>query len=379
MVLALGRFFSSAKNLSRAYHHDPTLENTDDRVRRRFQSVYDLNTANWRDWFSPAEYENPWETSSSTRLSPGLDFNPADCASRHLIQVLQNFHRYENVTTAQCNVTLKRLLEYTEGQPAVADRAKAILENMEFLDDMHPANDKVQRIARAIPRPDRVTYNIVLQIYAKTQGTVEVPEQALSIVERMEKRYDRHQQLDMKPNGFHWNCVLIAYKECDHWQRAVYALKVLLSHHGEMDSSSYVHLLQLCAYYKNNSSDPKMAHLGANVAIRLFQEMFEKKEIAIPIAMLPSHFYAFFLQAIRPLQPGSRLRDQYFDACFSLACQEGKINQYILKDFVIHAKSPVVFDRHLGRFRRDVFGMSLDSTVRKLLSIMPESWIQNAD
>lgn len=349
-------------------------------ARQRFQSVYDSSSC-WRDWFSPEEYENPWDR-QGTRFAYDLDFNAMDCASRHLIQLLQSFHRYEVVTTEKCNVVLKELLDSSRGEPAIAERAKAILENMELLDTNFPQEQStaaVQKIARAIPRPNRITYNTTLQIYAKTRGSIKVPEEALAIVSRMEEKYSQRQILEMKPNAFHWNCALLAYKECDHWQRSVYALNLLVSNHAEMDISSYTHIVQLCAYHKNDRANPDAAELGARVAIRLFQEIFEKKSLSVAASDLPSHFYAFFLQAIRSLAVGSELRNQYFDSGISMSRQQGKINQFILKEFLVHAKASKLIERHLGPYLGHVRGLTVDDAVARLLTILPDDWLQNAD
>jgi hypothetical protein len=105
---------------------------------------------------------------------------------------LQQFHRFENATTVQCNAVLTNLLQLSIGQPSIAERAVAILENMELLEDtqreLHSSfsvmiqhnqddnndgdhnsammrsmmmrsssSDVVEKVARPIPKPNRIT------------------------------------------------------------------------------------------------------------------------------------------------------------------------------------------------------------------------------
>jgi hypothetical protein len=64
----------------------------------RFQSIYD-ESSYWRDWFTAAEYENPWDVGlprlnpiPATAVTTPAAAGAADYATRHLIQLLQRFH-----------------------------------------------------------------------------------------------------------------------------------------------------------------------------------------------------------------------------------------------------------------------------------------------
>jgi hypothetical protein len=171
-------------------------------------SAFDTSR-NWRDWFHPAEYDNPWDKtqySMARRFQFPLDHGPLDTAARHLIQLLQQFHRFENATTVQCNAVLTNLLQLSIGQPSIAERAVAILENMEMLEDtqrdmhssfsggMHQHNrdddggddkssammqsmmrssssDVVEKVARPIPKPNRITVRMDGNSAAKQRAT----------------------------------------------------------------------------------------------------------------------------------------------------------------------------------------------------------------
>lgn len=329
------------------------------------KSAFD-ESPNWRDWFHPAEYENPWDNSSSRFQFP-LDHGPADATTRHLIQLLQQFHTFAHTTTEHCNAVLEDLLELSIGQPSIAERAYAILENMEFLEDTHRKLPQMgEKLARPLPKPNRTTYNSVLKIFAKTVTSKEKgPELAKRIVERMQERYEDYQELELRPNAFHWNCVLLAYMECDDPERAILALKLMLDEAAQLDASSYIHLLRMCV----------KTEIGANVAVRMWQETLEKRN---DIPELPSVFYSHFLQAIRSL-PTGRLRSLYFDECFSRARKFGKVNRYILKEFFLHNRSDELFKKHLGSYQRQIYGMQAEDAMRRLLSLIPSEWSQHAD
>lgn len=349
----------------------------------RFQSIYD-ESSNWRDWFPAAEYENPWDV-GSPRLQPIPDTTPAaDYATRHLIQLLQRFHEQheDRVTTEQCNATLRNLLQSSNRPNAtlrqeIAFRADAILENMEIFD----TTPVLARLPRPLPKPNRETYNTVLRIFAKSSGKDRlVPDRAAAIVEKMERRYNELQELDMKPLCFHWNCVLLAWKECHDAKKPVHAIKLLLSKANEdatlVDKSSYIHLLRICAHA--DRSDIRSAKLGASVAVKLWQELFENDSNNVEPLEFTAHFYSHFLQAIRSLERG-QVRDKYYDDCFTRAKENGRVNEFVLQEFFVHCRSDNIFDKHLKPYRSMVYGESAEAAKQIIYREMPDSWKNRAD
>ena len=393
-------------------------------------STYD-KSPNWRDWFSAAEYENPWDA-SSPRLQP-LDFAPADYATKHIISLLQNVHRYcylssnsfgNKVTTEQCNSALNNLLELIPSQKEgrlsledsnvertqrITERANAILENMELVDDIlssatntnqhdHQQSTSLlpnqrKKPSSLPPKPNRDTYNTILQIFARTAGTREVPQRATEIVERMQWRYATRHELELQPVSFHWNCVLLAWAHCDDWEKPVHALRLILDKAAQdpalVDHSSYIHLLRMCSRHSQRTRDrgpqsSKETKLGASVAVKLWQVLFESEDdpgsTALPVTgPLQSHFYSHFLQAIRALDVGSPMRHRYYANAFQRAVDQGKLNRYVLQEFFLHVQDSATFDRFLGPYRRDVFGMNADEAVQKILKVVPPEWTQNAN
>lgn len=420
--------------------------NDSDVLPRRFQSIYDeQEPKNWRDWLDPAEYEHPWDV-GSPRLRPAIPFAPADIATRHIIRLLQRFHENaeDRVSTEQCNAALVRLEQYlqqpatssnssstrttaystiTSSAVAVARRADAMLQNMHVFDRVVT----VAKLPRPFPKPNRETYNIVLRIFAKTSSgdNIQIPQRAKAIVQSMERRYQELLDLDMKPNAFHWNCVILSYQSCHHPDRALEALQVVLellaspSPEESLDSSSFIHLLRICAHV-DRLADLRAAKLGASVAIRLWQVLFESNDetnstttkeedrdasTAISMEIVheePSqlhrsassptttpvvlsadiwdfspHFYVFFLQAIRSLDHVS-VRNRYYDACFTRAKQYGRVNRYVLQEFFVHVQNSRLFDQHLGSYRKAIIGLSADQAIDYILQKMPQAWKEHA-
>lgn len=369
----------------------------------RVRSLYDSST-DWKDWFSAAEYTSPWENEHSwlDHNPVSLDFAPADYASRHLIQLLQElFHAGrplsdDRITTERCNHALQLLLKMNEIQGR-AFRADAILQTMELFDTYHTStigdvdqtfsSRKQQRqqqhkLPLEIPKPDRFTYNTVLQLYARTRGSREIPMRCQELVKKMEWRYRELGELDMKPHAFHWDQVLLAWKECTDWDKAAHAAKIFLEKRleGLVDVTSYITLLRICGH---DHANEKAALLGANVAVKLWQVVMEETDGNVPsgsptVEDLPSHFYAHFLQAIRCLPTGS-MREYYFDACFAAACKYGKVNAVILNEFIVHVNSPQVFGQWLAPYKDLVRDKTPKQASYILFSHIPAEWKARAD
>jgi hypothetical protein len=423
----------------------PVTESTSDapmRLRKGL-SVYDRGVEDWRQWYSAAEYINPWDT--AFREAP-LDFaKQYDYMTQHVMSLLQSFHLFDanSVTTEICNVLLHKLLELLpatsttssssngEGttlsleetvsrSTRVAARALAVLQSMEWIERETVLQQHQQqhnsshspRIPRAVPKPNRETYNTLLHIYSRTPGPPHIARTAQILVEKMEQRYTQQHELDMKVTNFHWNSVLLAWSLCTDPNRIVWATQLLLRNAARpqvgpeiVDASSYIHVLRLCARIGQSGANPQQwAKLGAHVAVQLWQEMFERDallkryedhddrplspqrrslltehwteaELRSPLYIpdLPPHFYNHFLQAIRFLPKGA-LRDEYFTKCLERASSEGVVNPFVLREFFVHAQSPAVWNQFLGPYRTQIYGMAPDVAVATLMQLLPPEW-----
>lgn len=419
----------------------------------RFQSVYDTNNNDWKDWFSPVEYVSPWQDNNNNNntnswLQP-LDFPPADYATRHLIQLLQELYHqgepasFDRVSVQRCNRVLQQLLDTKDMMQGRAARADAILQTMELFDSgpttttavgfsptaatttrtstvtrnsagaqqQQQQQQRPTRLPFDIPKPSRETYNTVLKLYAASKMADSasssatpvvstrhcIPDRCQALVHKMTWRYQHLGELDMQPTAFHWNQVLIAWRDANRdWDKAAHAAKIFLEQRagGRVDVSSYIITLLVCRWGQDKGNE-KAALLGANVAVKLWQQVMEEAIVQTngngssndnyaiaagpTIEQLPSHFYAHFLQAIRSLPNGSHLRDTYFDACFAKACQNGKVNTIVLNEFLVHAHSPKVFGRWLGRYKDSVRGKSATEASQIYFAEIPSEWKAHAD
>ena len=250
------------------------------------------------------------------------------------------------------------------------------------------------------PIPNRITYNTVLKILANTPTTSEpfsikynnngdgnnttatvvlspeeqrcIPERAEKIVQSMEDRYNRYfiqrrynkldlsppeeqrqqREMELKTHGFHLSCVLLAWEQQrDVWDKSVPAAKVFLEgcRNRTASESSFLTMLRICAH---NHPNEESATLGANVAVKLWQEVIESPDETVKRSIdgmaLPSHFYVFFLQAIRALPLVQR--ETYIDRCMTRAIQNGKVNEILVNEFLVKSGSKQLFHKYFNPF-----------------------------
>jgi hypothetical protein len=200
------------------------------------------------------------------------------------------------------------------------------------------------------------------------------------MVQELERLYTEEGQLELKPHVFHWNCVLLAWKESSNWERSVHAAKLLFDLHAKdrelLNATSYITLLRICGHGHENE---KTAILGANVAIKLWKVLMEEDPDEEQIRELPSHFYSAFLQTIRSIPTENATRALYFGKCFERACREGKVNEIVLNEFLVHCRSESVSKKYLGNYMKAIYAMSTKKAVPVLMEKVPSSWTERAD
>jgi len=289
---------------------------------------------------------------------------------------------------------------------AIAHTADAVLRAMQLFDRPEYTNNSdttATRLPFLLPRPNRNTYKNVLRILAETKPTTDkgIPRRTREIVETMQRRYEMDGVLELKPHEFHWNCVLKAWQNYepaadsdDDDIKSVEAAKVFLDDAFARDPSSYVVMMQICAH---GHSTTKSAVLGANVAVKVWQDTIERytdnddndhdgggggensDETAV-IHSLKTHFYAFFLQAIRYLPFHDKLRDRYYEACLDRCISMGKVNAIVLNEFLVHNASPELFRKFLGQYGERIRGMPPTQASQLLYDeLIPYDWRANAD
>jgi hypothetical protein len=223
--------------------------------------------------------------------------------------------------------------------------------------------------------------------------------------------YSRHGYVELKPSGFHWNCVLLAWENAPShgdgsdpgqpsWDRSVPAAKLFLDNLSQMDDSCYKTMMRICRHDQTNE---KAAELGGSVAVKIWQETIERegpkddnRSLAFgsgegegddtsagqpQVPDLTSHFYASFLQAIRGLPRSSPLRDAYYEAGFRRALEKGKLNAVIVNEFLVHNTSAALYQRFIRPHYADKSWKHLEpaEAARRILGRMPASWRDRAD
>jgi hypothetical protein len=365
-----------------------------------------------------------------------------DCVSRYVIQLLQELYlnqrplSFDRVTTKRCLVVLNQLLRFgagregrhASGDPGLvlagrAERARAILTCMQrFEETRDVANetrfslsssrqDDAQRIGRRrpyhAPLPTRDVYQTVLKIYADSGA----PQYAYETVRHMANMYSRHGSVELKPSGFHWNCVLLAWENASSqvatpdrsdadqpssWDKSVPAAKTFLENLSHMDDSCYKTMMRIC---RQGQANEKAAELGGSVAVKIWQETIEREGLKDdhPVASsgegvdanfagksrvpdLSSHFYAFFFQAIRGLPLSSPVRDAYYGAGFQRALEKGKVNAVLVNEFIVHNTSAPLYHKFIRPyFDKSWKPLKPANAARKILDRMPASWHDRAD
>lgn len=356
----------------------------------------------WNEWFSQGDisarilYENPWDL-ASTRLTPlaapapTVEEPPAvDLASRHAIQLLLELHHkgrplgQDRITTARCNAVLAALAALKPKTMAVSDRAYALFETMRIFEQDVRYQQSPKRQEMEWPVPNRDTYHWILEIDSTTPGPASLPRRTKELVEQMETMYQEMGAVDLKPTAMHWNHVLLAWQHCLDWERPVHAARLLLDLRAKspdlVSEMSYIIVLRLCGYL---ATDEKEQELGSNVAVRLWQELVEVDPNKSNQEAMISHMYAMFLQAFRYLpdrtEKEKERRREYFEKSFEQACQQGKVNEVVLQEFLVHVRSINLFRKFLGPYGESIRGLSPKEAVSVLMKQIPQAWISRAD
>lgn len=290
------------------------------------------------------EYGDAW--SESSYLEP-LEDEDLDRATRHALDLMYELHHYgtsqshNRITTQRVNHLLQQMLnQNADGLAAegMAARADALLQRMMIF-------HSTKRLPISLPRPSRRTFNHVLHLYSRTPSkTREVPDRAMAIVDHMLDRYHTHGDVDMKPHAFHFNCVVLCWKECEDEDRPVEAAKVLLQHpHVDIDSSLLVNTLRTCSI---PSATQKGKLLGASVALKICQDYILAPGKELP--EIPSHAFAHIFQAIRVLPTNVPMRGRYFDLVFAKACSLGKVNRFVVSEFTKNARDASLVHKYFA-------------------------------
>jgi hypothetical protein len=345
-------------------------------------SMYDTSD-NWRDWFAPAEYQNPWQDGDTFCLYP-LNIPQLDRESRFVLQLLQDMYHNgltkttDRVTKERCRRILTRLAEEptlshtTTIALQTAKRADAILQAMELFLDLQRQYETTP-LPLTLPVPDYEFYWTVLRLYASKflKGNKEIPLRCHEIVSAMQDSG----QLELQPTIVHWNQVLCAWANSNDNERSVQAAQLLQSLHAQhlTDASSFSHTLRACVSVANQGQgrDAKFSTLAGKVAIRVWGVLQEQDETSPHAIRIDSYLYVHFLRAVQNIPDQT---EAIFERTFQECCQRGKVNPHVLRELQAVA-SPQLQSKLLGM----KLSKNSSQDPLKLIRKLPQEWIEHAD
>ena len=347
-------------------------------------SMYDTSD-DWRNWFAPAEYQNPWQEGDTFCLHP-LDIPQLDRESRFVLQLLQDMYHIgltkasDRVTMERCRRILTRLAEESESTRSTkialqtAKRADAILQAMElFLDLQRQYETTSLPLPRPLPVPNYECYWTVLRLYASklVHGTKEIPLRCHEIVSAMQESG----QLELQPTTVHWNQVLCAWANSNDKERSIQAAQLLQSLHAQnlAGASSFSHTLRACVSVANRGQvrDAKVDALAGQVAIRVWGVLQEQDKTSPHVIRMDSYLYVHFLRACQNV-PGQK--EAIVGRAFQECCQQGKVNVHVLREFQAVA-SPQLQSKLL----RTKLSKNSSEDPLKLIRKLPQEWSEHAD
>lgn len=128
-----------------------------------------------------------------------------------------------------------------------------------------------------------------------------------------------------------------------------------------MDRTVYKNVLRCCAF--TNSQQPQDKLTAFSIAVEVLREMKSSdRETLRP----DSAVYGLFLRACGNLLPSTKKRDGVMEKVFVQCCQEGWMNDYVLREFIKAASKEL---------QSQVLGEWLDGGSSATL---PEEWSRNA-
>lgn len=375
------------------------------------KSVYDKSD-NWEDWFTPEEYGNPLEFSSSptstgvtktnTRTSrsmilESLDGDTAlDASSRHLIRSLQGvymngFSSQEIITVQICQSMINRLLTSADEivdtsskgtESALKERqrvirAEAILRTMELFWDLIPdliedtspkkrfiRSSEPRKPAAELPLPTTYMYSTILVKLASLRATkqyqdvnnADIPWITQDLVLRM-NRFHQTKGISYikKPTVMEWNQALSAWANVhgmrDFPEKSVYATLFFMD-------MTLAHKVQpdVSSYTHvlracaHGDQDKKALLLGAKVAVKFWNGVLEEALEVQSIRATP-HLFVFFMRALSHL-PQPKETEYYLEKAWKFACNLGVVNEHVL--YELEQTSSGLYQSLVGDYDRRV-------------------------
>lgn len=285
-----------------------------------------------------------------------------------------------------------------------------------------------------LPLPNRKTYLMVLRLYAQTSGPAALAERAEAIVANMEAASAKLGDLSLRPQTVAYNQVISAWASSTDPNKAYRAARVLakLKEMGMADASSYGHVLRACATTtaslvddtgtggsddgtsnelhrsqqaalkiamglwrdfdgkmkrRNGQEDARGTSIGndddgndnADVDVDFDTTTQGAVEVKDNDAdLVSSHFYTFLIRTLQ-FMPKPAERDAAVSKAFKDCCQYGMVNAHVLQVMYSVASEATCQDLLGDRLASQaVTAMKTVSGAAILAQKVPDAWTRKA-
>ena len=285
-----------------------------------------------------------------------------------------------------------------------------------------------------LPLPNRKTYLMVLRLYAQTSGPAALAERAEAIVANMEAASQKLGDLSLQPRTVAYNQVISAWASSTDPNKAYRAARVLakLKEMGMADASSYGHVLRACATTVASSvvdtstggsgdGTSKELHRSQQAALKIAMGLWrdldgkmkrrngqeaargtsignndygndnddvdvdfdtttqgEVEKMNNDADLVSSHFYTFLIRTLQ-FMPKPAERDAAVSKAFKDCCQYGMVNAHVLQVMYSVASEATCQDLLGDRLASQaVTAMKTVSGAAILAQKVPDAWTRKA-
>ena len=325
-----------------------------------------------------------------------------------------------------------------------AARADEILQRMEKILLLHAPNNRESSQSQSLyaaqhkyelPSPNRQTYLAVLRMYAQTSGSAASAERAEAIVSNMEAASATLGDLSLRPRTVAYNQVIAAWASSTDPHKAYRAARVLakLKEMGMADASSFGHVLRACATTTASSVqvqvdgsddvDDELLHRSQQAALQIAMGLWrdldgkrkrrrngrhqargitndddgnnndgdidinattqgevEKTDDADDADLVSSHFYTFLIRTLQFMPDAKPAeRDAAVSKAFKDCCRDGMVNAHVLQVMYSVASETTCQDLLGDRLASQaVTAMKTVSGAAILAQKVPDAWTRKA-
>ena len=326
---------------------------------------------------------------------------------------------------------MEKILLLNGGTGSGSGNANAVTDggsNRESSKSLYAAQHKYE-----LPLPNRKTYLMVLRLYAQTSGPAALAERAEAIVANMEAASAKRGDLSLRPQTVAYNQAISAWASSTDPNKAYRAARVLakLKEMGMADASSYGHVLRACATTVASSvvdtstggsgdGTSKELHRSQQAALKIAMGLWrdldskmkrrngqdaggtsigkdddgndnadvdvdfdtttqgEVEKMNNDADLVSSHFYTFLIRTLQ-FMPKPAERDAAVSKAFKDCCRYGMVNAHVLQ-VMYSVASEATCQELLGDrlASQAVTAMKTVSGAAILAQKVPDAWTRKA-